>query len=1029
MLNYYLNLPKEYDIDIETNKKVSFAVMKTAQESFEPFENYLKNAIEAMEKKEDITARWEKVKIENIAELKIIGKLYKVPKQFAIETKEGLDIKKGDVLRGSTKDHKIIDIQRNYIFCDSEIEDDETLFYNKKPIDFTIKKFDRPNGIIVKENSEEYILYSENNLPNYESIKQIASFVNFDNLCLENGKKLRAERSENLNLILENINDYEIIIYDGKIKFRLENIRRNNKEAWFIQLKEIENESQNDDVSALSPLRYFFDDDISVVDDKKNEYFIDFGIEDKYQIVLKNKEKKYCYPEGEIIKVKVNTYPIKKQKEAIQTLKKMPIDEHNKLIKLFNNREKTKWHEPIFTEDIEEWFVIKDEQRSGADKQRQFVKQALSTQDFAILEGPPGSGKTTVILELICQLAKRGERVLLCGSTHVAVDNILERLTEKREKNSLLDEFQILPIRIGDQTRINDDIKDFQIDNLVKKNNISENAKKLLLDSANLVCGTIIGILQHPKFKERNSWSSQQGKNINNSWLEPIIPEFDYLIIDESSKTTFQEFLVPALYAKKWILVGDCLQLAPFTERNEIVSNIEKLFDKDLQNAVFYLHKLKYLLKNKNNKFILPVSEGEIVKIQEELEKGRKKYFNGRQYFITKKNRKIDTIEAVAYDIIFIDKDILSQILPKLPETHAVLRYPNWEGTQHAFTHNAFCEHNKFTYEDIRHKKYADSFEIVEYMNEYFQEKKWAEEIAWRIDREHQLRLVEKKEQKEKYTEFIDEELIPRSLDKEEIENKINMVAFMAFPSVLESLTKGINVRKVKFESTISEGFKEQDLESRKTILNYQHRMHPEISEFPRNTFYKGEALLDLEKPISIEKSREWKFNKYVTRNIWVDILGKEEKSKNIKEVESLMEHLKSFVAWAKENEQPEGKEWSIACLTFYRGQEKIIREKLQNFTGKTNGISNFDIKDGKYKINIKLHTVDKFQGHEADIVFLSMVQTKRIGFMDNPNRLNVAITRAKFQLVVFGDNKYFSEIQLSSDELKELSKSMEVHK
>jgi superfamily I DNA and/or RNA helicase len=36
---------------------------------------------------------------------------------------------------------------------------------------------------------------------------------------------------------------------------------------------------------------------------------------------------------------------------------------------------------------------------------------------------------------------------------------------------------------------------------------------------------------------------------------------------------------------------------------------------------------------------------------------------------------------------------------------------------------------------------------------------------------------------------------------------------------------------------------------------------------------------------------------------------------------------------------------------------------------------------------------VDKFQGHEADIVFLSMVQTKRVGFMDNPNRLNVAIT------------------------------------
>jgi superfamily I DNA and/or RNA helicase len=67
------------------------------------------------------------------------------------------------------------------------------------------------------------------------------------------------------------------------------------------------------------------------------------------------------------------------------------------------------------------------------------------------------------------------------------------------------------------------------------------------------------------------------------------------------------------------------------------------------------------------------------------------------------------------------------------------------------------------------------------------------------------------------------------------------------------------------------------------------------------------------------------------------------------------------------------------------------------------------------------LHTVDKFQGHEADIVFLSMVQTRRDGFMDNPNRLNVAITRAKFQLVIIGDHSYFSQ-NSRSDDLKQLA-------
>jgi superfamily I DNA and/or RNA helicase len=56
------------------------------------------------------------------------------------------------------------------------------------------------------------------------------------------------------------------------------------------------------------------------------------------------------------------------------------------------------------------------------------------------------------------------------------------------------------------------------------------------------------------------------------------------------------------------------------------------------------------------------------------------------------------------------------------------------------------------------------------------------------------------------------------------------------------------------------------------------------------------------------------------------------------------------------------------------------------------------------------------------------MVQTKRVGFMDNPNRLNVAITRAKFQLLVFGKHDYFLN-QSDSDDLKELARNMTLDK
>ncbi|MBP8993980.1 MAG: AAA family ATPase, partial [Bacteroidales bacterium] len=783
----------------------------------------------------------------------------------------------------------------------------------------------------------------------------------------------------------------------------------------------------------FSPLRYFFDDDITIADDQKNEYQVAAGIESENKIVLKKKAEskkggfywEFCFPpENSALTVRVNTYSLRKQKEAISTLLRMPVREQAKLIKLFENRNKTEWQEPEHKQ-INEWYVIKDENRSGTKEQRKFIHQAINTPDFAILEGPPGSGKTTVILELICQLANQGKRVLLCGSTHVAIDNVLERLKEHRNGTTLLEQFHILPVRIGDEKRINEDIREFQINNLIEDNGIDQT---LLLEASNLVCGTTIGILQHPKFKDGNK-----------NWRDtPIIPEFDYLIIDESSKTTFQEFLVPALYAKKWILVGDVMQLSPFTEREEIVCNIEQIsiegkpLSYELQQAVFFLHKLKDCLHGKNNKFVLPASSNTIQFAVQELEKGRIAYFKNKiiiiisnktqrsNQIVFRKPNDLNTLELSAADLILIEDTLFDSSLSALPESHAVLRSTKWGESAHAFIHNAYQKQNPFQYKE-KGKERNDSIEVVKQLNDYFYEKNWAEEVAWRVDREHQLRMVRKSRIKGNYGKVI-EELLPKSIDKEKVESQINQIASMAFPSILESLVKGISGRKIKFESTISEGFMKEDLDKRKTTLAYQHRMHPEISKFPRERFYQTEnALLDLERPNHIEQLRKWNYNEYDSRSIWVDVQGKTVKNYNQKEVDVLMQHLKLFLNYAENNPQPEGKEWTVACLTFYRGQETHIREKLQQLTGNEQGVSNFNISKGKHKVNIKLHTVDKFQGHEADIVFLSMVQTNRVGFLDNPNRLNVAITRAKFQLVIIGHHEYFLN-QSESDDLKALA-------
>lgn len=69
--------------------------------------------------------------------------------------------------------------------------------------------------------------------------------------------------------------------------------------------------------------------------------------------------------------------------------------------------------------------------------QYEAVRWGCSTSPLVLVKGPPGTGKTTVIVEIIRQLAAQSRKVLLCSQTHQAVRNVLERLHgEKRIRMS-----------------------------------------------------------------------------------------------------------------------------------------------------------------------------------------------------------------------------------------------------------------------------------------------------------------------------------------------------------------------------------------------------------------------------------------------------------------------------------------------------------------------------------------------------------------------------------------------------------------
>jgi len=148
------------------------------------------------------------------------------------------------------------------------------------------------------------------------------------------------------------------------------------------------------------------------------------------------------------------------QKRALRQLAEAPLPHHQGLLRLCENPDHVLWPDlaPIV---VSNWSALTDPTRSGTDEQRRFVAKALTTPDLAFLQGPPGSGKTTAICEIVQQLVKDGKRVLLCASTHVAIDNVLERLLDS--------ESPIDAVRIGKLDKVDDKVQANQLDVRLKK--------------------------------------------------------------------------------------------------------------------------------------------------------------------------------------------------------------------------------------------------------------------------------------------------------------------------------------------------------------------------------------------------------------------------------------------------------------------------------------------------------------------------------------------------------------------------------
>ncbi|KAK6774713.1 hypothetical protein RDI58_029952 [Solanum bulbocastanum] len=186
-------------------------------------------------------------------------------------------------------------------------------------------------------------------------------------------------------------------------------------------------------------------------------------------------------------------------------------------------------------------------------------------------------------------------------------------------------------------------------------------------------------------------------------------------------------------------------------------------------------------------------------------------------------------------------------------------------------------------------------------------------------------------------------------------------------------------------------------------LLNIQYRMHPSISQFPNSSFYRKQIC---DAPDVKHKTYEKRylpgrcFGPYSFINV---PLGKEEMDdvghsrRNMVEVALVMKIVHNlYKGWDGSR-----KKLSIGVISPYAAQVLAIKGKLGR---------RYDNLEG---FEVKVKSVDGFQGGEEDIIIISTVRSNlggSIGFLSSPQRANVALTRARHCLWILGNERTLLE-------------------
>ena len=586
-----------------------------------------------------------------------------------------------------------------------------------------------------------------------------------------------------------------------------------------------------------------------------------------------------------------------------------------------------------------------------SDMQVDAIEGALNTPEIFLIQGPPGAGKTTVIRNIVKKILDKNQEVLITSFQNLAVDNVLDGFLKSN----------VVPYRFGDEDnpvmqKICGEIAE-EI-NSALKNNISKEKEEVILnfkENITQLRGRILDsedekILSKEIENALLEISKYEGKSTNYLKLKNILDE----IKEQYSKSNieFNIDYVKETMPKEFGYELEILEkIAKTQEYLEQVNN--NLKSKTLDRVI---EKIKYL------------QDVEVLFTLEDKEYQSIKHWIFNELKLVKIG-KVDEFDHFGFSID--SACIIDEIIDEIPEFIEDDKYNIIKNFHNKISNNPILlEDILKKYPDIRGTtcqktggaKFNKSTKGINY--DYV--------IVDEAGRANPLDLLIPLIKGYKIILVGDHKQLPHMLENH-VENKMKEN---------ENFNEKLYEKYIK-ESLFGRLF-EQLPNDRKVMLDTQYRMTKEIGDLVSDLFYGGK----LKTGTNIINDTNFYRNKGL---VSINVKGIQKKLPsgswiNNNECEEIMEKLEELDNVSKGVD----KKISVGIISFYKAQVENIKCKIRKL----------DFKN----IEVEVGTVDAYQGLEKDIIFISSVRTDGIGFIANPNRLNVSLSRAKKLVVIFGD-------------------------